>query len=193
MRDGVSCAATSDFNAPCFSLLHQTCSYGADDEAEHRTKYYEPDRCICDGRPVRFESHLCVHIFSSAEPELIKNAQNRERQSAQHKNNFFEAVVPDDRCVVHDFRIATKQLIAPPVDENAGAQGKKQRNGECDAEQRYAGWFNGEKKSGRVHIDLTAVARSSASNWPKCFFVSFHFVLCDASISRVSRTTFQKI
>ena len=100
-----------------------------------RTKYYEPDRCICDGRPVRFESHLCVHICSSAEPELIKNAQNRERQSAQHKNNFFEAVVPDDRCVVHDFRIATKQLIAPPVDENASAQGKKQRNGECDAER----------------------------------------------------------
>ena len=125
-----------DFNAPCFSLLHQTCSYGADDEAEHRTKYYEPDRCICDGRPVRFESHLCVHICSSAEPELIKNAQNRERQSAQHKNNFFEAVVPDDRCVVHDFRIATKQLIAPPVDENAGAQGKKQRNRESDAEQQ---------------------------------------------------------
>ena len=44
---------------------------------------------------------------------------------------------------------------APPVDENASAQGKKQRSGECDAEQRYAGWFNGEKKSGRVHIDLT--------------------------------------
>ena len=99
---------------------------------------------------------ICVCIFFSlAEPEFVKNAQDRERQSAQHKNNFFEAVVPDDRCVVHDFRIATKQLIAPPVDENASAQGKKQRSGECDAEQRYAGWFNGEKKSGRVHIDLT--------------------------------------
>ena len=71
-----------DLNAPCFSLLHQTCSYGADDEAEQRAKYYEPDRCICDGRPVRLESHLWLHILSSAEPELIKNTQDRERQSA---------------------------------------------------------------------------------------------------------------
>ena len=83
--------------------------------------YYEPDRCICDGRLVRFESHLCLHIRSSAEPELIKNAQDRERQSAQHKDNFFDSVVPDDRCVVHDFRIAAKELIAPAVNENAGA------------------------------------------------------------------------
>ena len=70
---------------------------------------------------MRFESYLCLHILSSAEPELIKNAQDRERQSAQHKDNSFKAVVPDDRCVVHDFRIATKQLIAPAVNENAGA------------------------------------------------------------------------
>ena len=113
--------ATPDARAAgCFSLLHQICSQGADDEREHRIKYYEPDRCICDGRPVRFESHLCLHILSSAEPELIKNTQDRERQSAQHKDNFFDAVVPNDRGVVHDFGIATKQLIAPPVDENAG-------------------------------------------------------------------------
>ena len=138
-----------------FYLLHQTCSQGADDETEHRIKYYEPDRCICDGRPVRFESHLCLHILSSAEPELIKNAQDRERQSAQHKDNFFDAVVPNDRCVVHDFGIATKQLIAPPVDENAGAQGKKQRNRESDAERRFTGGLDGEKKSERVHVDLT--------------------------------------
>ena len=40
----------------------------------------------------------CVCIFSpSAEPELIKNAQDRERQSAQHKDNSFDAVVPNDR------------------------------------------------------------------------------------------------
>ena len=102
------CVTPPDFNAACVSLVHQTCSQGADDEAEHRTKYYEPDCCICDGRPVRFESHLCLHFLSSAEPELIKNAQDRERQSAQHKDNFFDAVVPNDRCVVHDFGIATK-------------------------------------------------------------------------------------
>ena len=95
-------------------VVHQTCGQGADDEAEHRAKYYEPDRCVCDGRAVRFESHLCLHILSSAEPELIKNAQDRERESAQHKYNSFSAVVPDYRCVVHDFGIATKQLIAPP-------------------------------------------------------------------------------
>ena len=62
---------------------------------------------------MRFESYLWLHILSSAEPELIKNAQDRERQSAKHKDNFFDAVVPNDRCVVHDFGIATKQLIAP--------------------------------------------------------------------------------
>ena len=91
MRDGVFPALrplTSTRHR--FPLVHQTCSQGADDEAEHRAKYYEPDRCICDGRPVRFESHLCLHILSSAEPELIKNAQDRERQSAQHKDNSFE-------------------------------------------------------------------------------------------------------
>ena len=115
--------ATFNFNAARCSLLHQTCSQGADDDAEHRAKYYEPDGCLCDGRPVRFESHLCLHILSSAEPELIKNAQDRERQSAQHKDNSFGAVVPDDRCVVHDLGVATKQLIAPPVDEKADAQG----------------------------------------------------------------------
>jgi hypothetical protein len=108
-----------------FLILHQTCSQDADDETEHRIKYYEPDRCICDGRPVRFESHLCLHILSSAEPELIKNAQDREGQSALYKDNFFGTIVPDDRGVVHDFGIAAEQSIAPPVDESAGAQGKK--------------------------------------------------------------------
>ena len=78
----VSSAAASNFNATRFSLVHQTCGQGADDEAEQRAKYYEPDRRICDGRPVRFEVHLCLHIFSSAEPELIKNTQDRERESA---------------------------------------------------------------------------------------------------------------
>jgi hypothetical protein len=108
MRDGVPSAATSNFNAARFTLLHQTCSQGADDDAEHRAKYYEPDRCICNGRPVRFESHLCLHILSSTEPELIKNAQDRERQSAQDKDNLFKAVVPNDWWVVYDFGIATK-------------------------------------------------------------------------------------
>jgi hypothetical protein len=61
----------------------------------------------------------CI-ILSSAEPELIKNAQDRERQPAEHKDNSFKAVVPNDRCVVYDFRIATKQLIAPAVNEDAG-------------------------------------------------------------------------
>jgi hypothetical protein len=28
--------------------------------------------------------------------------------------------VPNDRCVVHDFGIAAKQLIAPAVNEKAG-------------------------------------------------------------------------
>jgi hypothetical protein len=176
-----------------FPLVHQPCSQDADDENEHRIKYNEPDRRICNGWPVRFESHLCLHILSSAEPEFVKNAQDRERQSAQHKDNFFEAVVPDDRGVVHDFRIATKQLIAPPVDENAGAHNKKQRNGECDAEHRYAGWFNGEKKSERVHVDVM--------RWREARFrigrgVSWLFFIvgsCDTSISRLWRTTFQKV
>ena len=75
--------------------------------------------------PCVSKGYLWLHILSSAEPELIKNTQDREGQSAQYKDNFFGAVVPDDRCVVHDFGIATKQLIASPVDENAGAQGKK--------------------------------------------------------------------
>ena len=121
MRDGLPSAATSNFNAARFTLLHQTCSQGADDEDEHRIKYNEPDRRICNGRPMRFESYLWLHIPSSAEPELIKNTQDRERQSAQHKGNSFKAVVPNDRCVVHDFRITTKQLIAPAVNENARA------------------------------------------------------------------------
>jgi hypothetical protein len=76
------CVAPPDFNAACFSLVHQPCSHGADDEHEHRIKYNEPDRRTCEGRPVRFESYLCLHIRSSAEPELIKNAQDRDRQSA---------------------------------------------------------------------------------------------------------------
>jgi len=70
-----------------------------------------------------FRKSFVFAFLSSAEPELIKNAQDREGQSAQDKDNLFKAVVPNDRCVVYDFGIATKQLIAPPVDENAGAQG----------------------------------------------------------------------
>ena len=101
---------------------------------------------------MRFESHLCLHIRSSAEPELIKNAQDRERESAQHKDNFFDAVVPDDRCVVHDFGIATKQLIAPPVDENAGAQGKKQRNRESDAQRRFTGGLDASRRKTNVFM-----------------------------------------
>jgi hypothetical protein len=113
---------TPKFNAACFSLGHQPCSQGgADDEAEHRTKYNEPDRRNYDGRLMRFRHYLCLHILSSAEPELIKNAQDRERQSAKHKDNSFDAVVPNDRCVVYDFGIATKQLIASAVNENADA------------------------------------------------------------------------
>jgi len=77
-----SSAAASNFNATRFPLVHQPCSQDADDENEHRIKYNEPDRRICNGRPVRFESHLWLHILSSAEPELIKNTQDRERQSA---------------------------------------------------------------------------------------------------------------
>jgi hypothetical protein len=110
-----------DFNAASFSLVHQPCSQDADDEDEHRIKYNEPDRRICNGRPMRFETYLWLHILSSAEPELIKNAQDRERQSAKHKDNSFDAVVSNDGCVVHDFRITTKQLIAPAVNENARA------------------------------------------------------------------------
>jgi len=71
-----------DFNAAPFSLVHQPCSQGADDEDEHRINYDEPDRRSCDGRPMYFETYLCLHTVSSAEPELIKNAQDRERQSA---------------------------------------------------------------------------------------------------------------
>jgi hypothetical protein len=89
-----------DFNAASFSLVHQPCSQGADDEDEHRIKYDEPDRRICDGRPVCLKSHLCLHIFSSAEPELIKNAQDHERQSAPDEDNFFKAVVPNDWCII---------------------------------------------------------------------------------------------
>jgi hypothetical protein len=148
------CSVAPEFNAVPVSLVDQPCSHGAGHEHEHRIKYNEPDRRTCEGRPVRFESYLCLHILSSAEPELIKNAQDRERQSAQHKDNSFKAVVPHDRCVVYDFGIATKQLIAPAVDENAGAQGKKQRNGECDAQRRLGGGLDGEKKSERIHVDV---------------------------------------
>jgi hypothetical protein len=63
--------------------------------------------------------------------------------------------VPDDRGVVYDFGIATKQLIAPPVDENAGAEGKKQRNRKPDTQRGYTLGLDGEKKSERVHIDVT--------------------------------------
>ena len=115
------CVTPPEFNAASFSLVHQPCSQDADDEDEHRIKYNEPDRRICNGRPMRFESYLWLHILSSAKPELIKNTQDRERQSAQHKGNSFKAVVPDDRCVVIDFRIAAKELIAPTVNENADA------------------------------------------------------------------------
>jgi hypothetical protein len=169
--------APSDFNVASFSLVHQPCSQGADDESEHRIKYNEQDRRICDGRPVRFESYLCLHILSLAEPELIKNAQDRERQSAQYKDNFFDAVVPDDRCVVYDFGIATKQLIVPPVDENAGAQGKKQRNVECDAQRRLAGGLNSETKSERVHLILRGGEKLGFES-AEVFLASFHSVLC---------------
>ena len=97
-----------EFNAASFPLVHQPCSQDADDKNEHGIKYNEPDRRTCNGRAVRFESYLWLHILSSAEPELIKNTQDRQRQSARHKDNSFKAVVPNDRCVVYDFGIATK-------------------------------------------------------------------------------------
>ena len=126
---------------------------------------------------MRFESYLCLHILTSAEPELIKNAQDRKRQSAQHKDNSFDAIVPNHRCVVYDFGIATKQLIAPPVDENAGAHSKKQRNGECDAQRRLAGGLDGEKKSERVHVILRGGEKLGFES-AEVFLVSFHSVLC---------------
>jgi hypothetical protein len=139
---------TSDFNAT--SLVHQPCSQAVDDEPEHRINHHEPERSTCDRWAVRFASCLCLHIVFSAEPELIKNTQDRERQPAQHKDNSLDAVVPDDGCVIHDFRIATKQLVAPPVDENAGAQGKKRCNGESDAQRRLASGLDAEKKSEHI-------------------------------------------
>ena len=45
--------------------------------------------------------------------------------------------MPNDRRVALDFRIAPEQLIAPVVNENAGADDEKQRNGEPDAQCRY--------------------------------------------------------
>jgi hypothetical protein len=160
-----------------FSLVHQPCSQGADDESEHGTKYNEPDRRICDGRPVHFESYFCLHILSSAEPKLIKNAQDREHQSAPHKDNFFDPAVPNDRCVVYDFGIANKQLIAPPVDKNAGAKRKKQRNGESDAQRRLTGGLDSEKKSERVHGVLRGGDKLGFES-VELFLASFHTGLC---------------
>jgi len=41
-----------------------------------------------------------------------------------------------------------------------------------------------------VFISTLSGGEKLGSFW--CFLVSFHFVLCDASISRISRTTFQE-
>jgi hypothetical protein len=185
---------TPKFNAACFSLGHQPCSQGsADDEAEHRIKYNEPDRRNYDGRLMRFRGYLCLHILSSAEPELIKNAQDRERQSAKHKDNSFKAVVSNDRCVVYDFRITTKQLITPRVDENAGAQGKKQRNGESDAQRGLASGLDGEKKSEHIHVDVTRWRKARLRTGRGVSWLAFIVGSCDTSISRLWRTTFQKV
>jgi hypothetical protein len=55
------CVAPPEFNAVPVSLVHQPCGHGAGDEHEHRIKYDEPDRRICDGQPVCFESYLCLN------------------------------------------------------------------------------------------------------------------------------------
>lgn len=136
-------------------LTHQPCIQGADDEAEHWTKHHQPNRNICDGRPVRFDCCLCLHNGSLGEPELIQNTHYHERQAAPDQDDFFHAVVPNGRRVALDFRIAAEQSIAPVVNENAGADDEKQRNGESDAQCRYTGRFDDvEEKSERVHVNI---------------------------------------
>jgi hypothetical protein len=122
VRFHLYCVTPPDFNAASFSLVHHTCSQDANDEEEHRIKYNEPDRRVCHGRPMRFESYLWLHILSSAEPELINNAQYNEGESAPDNDNFFNAALSNRRGIIVDFRITTKQLIAAAVNENAGAQ-----------------------------------------------------------------------
>jgi hypothetical protein len=51
-----------------------------------------------------------------------------------------------------------------------------------------AGWM--ARKKANVFMSTLSGGEKLGSFW--CFLVSFHFVLCDASISRVSRTTFQE-
>jgi hypothetical protein len=70
---------------------------------------------------MRFECYLCLHSRSLAEPQLIKNAQYNKSESAPDEDNFFKTVVPNDRGIVVHFLITTKELIAPAVNENAGA------------------------------------------------------------------------
>ena len=133
-------------------LTHQPCIQGADHEAEHRAKHHGPDRYICDGWPVRFDC-LCLHNRPLADPELIQDTDYDDRQRAQDQDYFFHAIMPNDRRVAIDFRIASEQLIAPAVNESAGAEDKKQRDGESNAQRRFtARCDNIEEKSEHVHV-----------------------------------------
>jgi hypothetical protein len=97
------------FNAASFSLVDQPCSQGADNEPEHRIKYNEPDRRICDSRPVCLQSHLCLHIPSSTEPELIKNGQDHECQAARERARLSD--VQNDAAVYFAFSQSTENFI----------------------------------------------------------------------------------
>ena len=68
--------------------------------------------------------------------------------------------MPDDRRVALDFRIAPEQLILPVVNENAGADDEKERNGEPDAQWRYTHRIDDvEEKSERVHVVLSCAEK----------------------------------
>ena len=141
-------------------LTHQPCTQSADDKPEHWTEHDEPDCQICDGRAVRLDCCLCLHSCSLGEPELIQDTGHDKRQSAPDKHDFFHAIMPDDRRVALDFRIAPEQSIPLLVNENAGADDEKQRNGEPDTQCRFTGRFDDvEEKSERVHVVLSCAEK----------------------------------
>jgi hypothetical protein len=86
--------------------------------------------------------------------------------------------MPNDPCVVCDFGIAAKQLIASAVDENPGAQGKKQRNGGCNAQRG----LDGEKKRERVHVILRGGEKLGFES-AEVFLVAFWRLITDSPTS----------
>lgn len=78
----------------------------------------------------------------SCPPDLVDDAEQNDRQPAPDEQDCFRAIVPDDRDIVLDARVAIEELVAPAKDEESDAEKDDCENGERHPQGGHTSLFD---------------------------------------------------